>query len=317
MKPVKRLSIEFRGERIEIVAGLVEKEVELREVKDLIKAEYQRRGYIPADLTTFDDEYDRTSLYFGTYANGTLLAAARLIDSEKLPTESLYYEFNIPRKLSPCSRSLIREVSRLTAIKRPGDNPLPRHFVSTTMISALIDYGFKAGLCGGVSTIKLSFMRLFEHLDLPAWHEIPGARLVYPRGEILSGFFYDDVNPAVPIYYLHDEAKAIFDGLFRNSVAVDERVCIHYPAQGSHSFLARKREPHARGEIAELAGISFLADDACFGVVGENELECPPSRLERPRRVCSDIHARPRGRIACGHEPAAGDVLDNADSAVA
>jgi hypothetical protein len=24
------------------------------------------------------------------------------------------------------------------------------------------------------------------------------------------------VNPAVPIYYLHDEAKAIFDGLFHN-----------------------------------------------------------------------------------------------------
>ncbi len=218
MEPVKRLGIEFRGERIELVAGLVENEGRLREVKDLVKVEYQSRGYIPADLTAFDDEYDRTSVYFGTYANGTLLAAARLIDSEKLPTESVYYEFEMPRKLSSCPRVLIREVSRLTAIKRPGDNPLPRHFVSTTMISALIDYGFKAGLCGGVSTIKHSFMKLFERLDLPALHEIPGARLVYPRGEILSGFFYDDVNPAVPIYYLHDEAKAIFDGLFRNSM---------------------------------------------------------------------------------------------------
>ena len=218
MKPVKRLSIEFRGERIEIVAGLLENEGELREVKDFVKAEYQRRGYIPTSLTAFGDEYDGTSVYFGTYGNGALLAAARLIDSEKLPTESDYYQFEMPRKLSPCPRVLVREVSRLTAIKRPGDNPLPRHFVSTTMISALIDYGFKASLCGGVSTIKRSFMRLFERLDLPAWHEIPGARLVYPRGDILSGFFYDDVNPAVPIYYLHDEAKTIFDGLFHNSM---------------------------------------------------------------------------------------------------
>jgi hypothetical protein len=218
MEPVKRLGIEFRGEGIELVAGVVADDGELREVKDLVRKEYQRRGYIPADLRSFDDDVDQASIYFGTYANGTLLAAARLIDSGSLPTESIYYEFETPSKLKPCPRSLVREVSRLTAIKRPGDNPLPRHFVSTTMISALIDYGFKAGLCGGVSTIKRSFMKLFERLDLPALHEITGARLVYPRGEILSGFFYDDVNPAVPIYYLHDEAKAIFDGIFRNSM---------------------------------------------------------------------------------------------------
>jgi len=216
MEPVKRLGIEYRGEHIEIVSGLVAKEGELRDVKDLIKNEYQRRGYIPGDLAIFDDEYDLASIYFGTYANGALLAAARLIDSEELPTESVYYEFETPTQLAPCPREGVREVSRLTAIKRPGDNPLPRHFVSTTMISALIDYGFKAGLCGGVSTIKRSFMQLFEHLDLPALHEIHGARLDYPRGGIMTGFFYDDVNPAVPIYYLHDEAKAIFDGLFHN-----------------------------------------------------------------------------------------------------
>jgi hypothetical protein len=55
-------------------------------------------------------------------------------------------------------------------------------------------------------------------LNLPALHAIEGAKLIYPRGEVLSGFFYEDANPAVPIFYLHDEAKAIFDGLFRNSM---------------------------------------------------------------------------------------------------
>jgi hypothetical protein len=218
MDLVKRLGIEFRAERIEVTAGSVAGGPKLQELKDMLRVEYQRRGYISADLTSFDDEYDAFSIYFGTYANGVLLAAARLIDSEKLPTESIFYEFETPPEIASCPRRRVREVSRLTAIKRPGDNPLPRHFVSTTMISALIDYGFKKGLCGGVSTIKYSFLKLFERLNLPALHAIEGAKLIYPRGEVLSGFFYEDANPAVPIFYLHDEAKAIFDGLFRNSM---------------------------------------------------------------------------------------------------
>jgi hypothetical protein len=217
MEPVKRLEIEFRGEPIELVSGVVTDD-EAGPVKDLVRVEYQRRGYIPADLDAFEDEHEAGSIYFGTYANGTLLAAARLIDSEELPTESVYYDFETPRALASCPRRLLREVSRLAAVKRPGDNPFPRHFVSTTMISALIDYGFKIGLCGGVSTIKRSFLDLFERLDLPVLHEIPGARLVYPREGPFAAFFYQEMDPPVPVYYLHDEAKAIFDGLFRNSV---------------------------------------------------------------------------------------------------
>jgi hypothetical protein len=218
MEVVKKLNIEYRGERIEVLSGAAEGKAELDVVKDMIEKEYKLRGYIAADLESFEDAYDSSSLYFGTFANGELLAAARLIDSEDLPTESRYYTFEVPTKLRVCPRGLLREVSRLTTIKRLGDNPLPRHFVSTTMISALIDYGFKHGLCGGVSTIKHSFLELFERLNLPALHEIYDARLIYPRDELLSGFFYDDFNPPVPIYYLHDEAKTIFDGLFRNTM---------------------------------------------------------------------------------------------------
>jgi hypothetical protein len=66
MELVKRLGIEFRGERIEITAGLITGGAELRELKDMVRLEYQRRGYISADLASFDDEYDATSLYFGT-----------------------------------------------------------------------------------------------------------------------------------------------------------------------------------------------------------------------------------------------------------
>ncbi|MBU1670238.1 MAG: hypothetical protein KKF41_12820 [Actinobacteria bacterium] len=216
MQPVKRLEIDYNGERIEIVSSIAGEAGELDEVKDFVRLEYQRRGYIPPDLSEFRDEYDDSSIYFGTYANDRLLAAARLIDAETLPTESIYYRFEVPDPLKPCPRGLLREVSRLTAVRRPGKNPLPRHFLTTTMISALIDYGFKVGLCGGVSVIKRSFMDLFERLDLPALHEIPEAELVYPRGAQGSGFFYEESNPPVPIYYLHDEAKAIFDGLFRN-----------------------------------------------------------------------------------------------------
>jgi len=216
MDLIKRIELDLRGERIEVITLSAEGGTELQEIKDIIRREYQRRGYIPPHLDTFDDEYDKHSIYFGTYVNDALLAAARLIESERLPTESLYYKFDMPQPLVSCPRDKLREVSRLTVLKRPGDNPFPRHFTSTLMISSLIDYGFSRGLCGGVSTIKLSFSRLFDSLNLPALHEITDAELTYPHDGILSNFFYDEKSPAVPIYYLHDEAKTIFDGLFRN-----------------------------------------------------------------------------------------------------
>ena len=218
MEPVNRLSINYRGESIELVSWIIDHGVELQDVKDMIRLEYRRRHHIPAGLESLEDDYETSSTYFGTYANGTLLAASRLIESEKLPTESVYYSFEPPAPLKGYPHRLLREVSRLTAIMRPGDNPFPRHFVSTTMISSLIDYGFKLGLCGGVSTIKISFMRLFERLNLPVLHEIVDARLIYPHNAVLSGFFYDQADPPVPVYYLHDEAKALFDGVLKNSI---------------------------------------------------------------------------------------------------
>lgn len=206
--------MELSGERIEIVTAIPGSGAEIQHVKDVVRDEYKRRGYIPADLASFEDEFDEASIYFGTYVNGDLLAAARLIEAEKLPTRYMYYEFRMPEPLEHCPKDKLREVSRLTVLKRPGRNPLPRHFASTMTISGLIDYGFSIGLCGGVSTIKVSFLRLFERLNLPALHEIPDARLIYPRDGLLAGFFYDEAHPAVPIHYKHDEAKAIFDGLF-------------------------------------------------------------------------------------------------------
>ena len=216
MDLIKRIQLDLNGERIELISLRAEGGTKLREIKDMIRREYQRRGYIRPHFATFDDEYDNNSIYFGTYANDTLLAAARLIESEKLPTESHYYKFEMPQPLLNCPRDRLREVSRLTVLRRPGDNPLPRHFTSTVMISSLIDYGFSQGLCGGISTIKVSFLRLFNMLNLPALHRITGAELTYPHDGILANFFYNESNPAVPIYYLHDESKAIFDGLFRN-----------------------------------------------------------------------------------------------------
>ena len=222
MTDIKRVVLENRGERVELLSRIPESATDLQEIKDLIRSEYQRRGYIPQDIVSFEDEYDETSVYFGTYANGDLLAAARIIDSEELPTGSVYYRFPLPEPLEACPKDQLKEVSRLTAIVKPRRNPLPNHVVSSTMISSLIDFGFKENHCGGISTIKVWFLRLFQRLDLPALHEITDAELIYPRDAVLSGFFYDEDDPAVPIYYLHDEAKAIFDGIFHNIFRVDK-----------------------------------------------------------------------------------------------
>jgi len=51
MEPVNRLSINYRGESIELVSGIVDHGVELQDVKDLIRLEYRRRHHIPAPFS--------------------------------------------------------------------------------------------------------------------------------------------------------------------------------------------------------------------------------------------------------------------------
>ncbi|MBU4179716.1 MAG: hypothetical protein KJ625_07255, partial [Actinobacteria bacterium] len=75
MTDIKRVILENRGERVELLSRTPESTSDLQEIKDLIRSEYQRRGYIPQDIVSFEDQYDETSVYFGTYANGDLLAA--------------------------------------------------------------------------------------------------------------------------------------------------------------------------------------------------------------------------------------------------
>jgi len=215
MEQIKRIVIELHGEIVEIVSGVCEGE-EKEKIKKFITGEYKRRGYIPGHINTLEDEFDAGSVYFQTLANSVPIAAARLIEANPLPTQSIFYRMDVPWPLRRFPPKSLREVSRLTASRRPGQNPLPRHLASTAMISAIVDYGFKMGFCGGMSTIKLSFLHLFNRLKLPALHEIKGAKLIYPPDGILAGFFYDEEKPPVPIYYLQDEAKAIFDGLWRS-----------------------------------------------------------------------------------------------------
>src|SRR5450756_596991 len=82
MDLIKRIELDLRGERIEVITLSAEGGTELQEIKDIIRREYQRRGYIPPHLDTFDDEYDKHSIYFGTYVNDALLALSLIHISE-------------------------------------------------------------------------------------------------------------------------------------------------------------------------------------------------------------------------------------------
>ena len=79
MIEIKKIVLNLRGEQVELLTKLAESSSEEAEIKEMIIKEYQSRGYIPINLASFEDQHEEQSVYFGTYCNGLLLAAARMV----------------------------------------------------------------------------------------------------------------------------------------------------------------------------------------------------------------------------------------------
>ncbi|MFQ6049823.1 MAG: hypothetical protein ACE5J0_02165, partial [Candidatus Paceibacterales bacterium] len=67
---------------------------------------------------------------------------------------------------------------------------------------------------GGYSFIKKSLRKKLKKLGIP-FHAIKPYTQIYSK-EYLWGYFHNTTDPAIPIYYLENEARKYLDRIFNN-----------------------------------------------------------------------------------------------------
>jgi hypothetical protein len=173
---------------------------------------YQRRGYYRPGLRQDRDEYDKAARYFlallGDGAGGAwLLGSARVIFGEaragfSFPAERAF-EFELPAAIRGSAAAERVEVTRVAAEAARGI-VIGGLLTPLGLIQAIAAHTQPLGVHAGLAVIKRRFLRALQALGVRL-HEIQPARLVYPSGGPVSGYYHQHPDPVVPVYWLVDE----------------------------------------------------------------------------------------------------------------
>ena len=173
---------------------------------------YQRRGYYRPGVTVDHDEYDRHAIYFlamlrGDKAADAMIGSARFVLGEAVPRFRFPFqhalELGLPGALRAFPASQCGEVSRMVS-ERPEGIVLGGLLTPLGLIQAVSEYSQRHGIRSGLAIIKRRFLRAFASAGV-RFHEIAGARLIYPVDGPASPYFHRHLDPVVPVYWLVDE----------------------------------------------------------------------------------------------------------------
>lgn len=210
------LEITHTGTQKTIFFGVPETAHELEQMFRLRYDVYSARGYIRPEQ--FSDRQEKDSYdeagkcdYVVASLDEKIIGAVRLIYDEELPTEKECFSFSEPAAMREIPRNQRAELGRLIVVP-PSDEYLPRNIIMLCLIKVLVDIGITKNILGGYAFIKKSLEMKLETLRMPI-HRIHPYQQVYPAGGMLSGYFSQKQNPAIPMYFLTEEFRAYTDRL--------------------------------------------------------------------------------------------------------
>ncbi|MFH1232954.1 MAG: acyl-homoserine-lactone synthase [Patescibacteria group bacterium] len=198
------------GNNKEISIGIPTKPNEKVAMFDLRHKEYLRRHYTDpnfkggGDIDEIDETPDCT--YFIAIYNDTVIGTARLIRQSPLPTQRAF-KFEEPEEIKVIKPWKRAEASRvIVSTVRIKELKIAQHLVMFGLFGAMTIYGENSDLQGGYAFIKTSLWRIFQKLSFPV-RIISDFKIAdYPK--IMRGYFEDDLDHPIPIYYLYHEIKA-------------------------------------------------------------------------------------------------------------
>ncbi len=205
------LNLKIGGENKTIYFGIVSNEEEKEQVFKLRFDVYSKKGYIiPENFPSKkeSDYYDENNLstYFAAKMDGKVVALARVIKDNVLPTEK-YFDFPEPQKMKKINKEDRRELGRLivSPVSVNGEY-MPRHIIMLFLFKTLLDWANENNIKGGYAFIKSKLYNKLNKLKIPFW-EIKYSSRNIPRGDILFNYFNNEEDPVIPIYFLVGEVN--------------------------------------------------------------------------------------------------------------
>ncbi|MGM0628821.1 MAG: N-acyl amino acid synthase FeeM domain-containing protein [Patescibacteria group bacterium] len=207
-----------------------------KEFSEMFRLRYdvyvKEKGYIPNSLEMKElaedrDQHDENNEchYFIVKCNNKIIGTARMIDSNHLPIEKDYFDFEEPEEFKKISREKIVEIGRL--ISRPnvlGIDKFPRHLIPLGMFLVISEYGKDNGYYGGYGALKLYAFKKFNKLGFPL-KLIKKYKLKYSpqkSNDPLRNFFNPN-DPVIPLYFLNEEIVNFYSRLFNSSLIFSKK----------------------------------------------------------------------------------------------
>ncbi len=194
--------------------GVADTEEEKQKVREQRLRVYLKNGYY-LDKAIIDDmdSYDDKAVYcMAETETGELFGSARIVSVKDLgifPIEKCY-KFEFPENIK---REECVEIGKLVSERRELNlRTQKRYFVTLGITIAALRFALDKNYKVGFSFIK---KRLFDNLCKfrLSFNSIKGAKLVYPKDGLMSGYFYKHSDPIIPVYYdlrkLNSEFKKI------------------------------------------------------------------------------------------------------------
>lgn len=217
MKTIYELQLKVNNEDKIINFGIPDNPDEIEKMHRLRFNSYSYRGYIDPKLFPDGiekDEYDKNEkcIHFIAKLNDKILGTVRLIKDEYLPTEKECFKFGEPEEMKKIPRNQRAELGRLVIIPPDKDRNiyLPRNLIMLFLINTLVTWGIENNILAGYAFIKEKLKIKLNKLKAPI-HLIKDYTQIYPEDGIIYGYFSQEDDKAIPIYFITQEFKDFID----------------------------------------------------------------------------------------------------------
>ncbi|MEW5907685.1 MAG: acyl-homoserine-lactone synthase [Patescibacteria group bacterium] len=218
MKTIYQLQVKI-GDKDKIINfGIPDNPDEIEKMYRLRFNIYSYKKYIDPKLFPDGiekDEYDfkNKCTYFIAKLDDKVLGTVRLIKDEYLPTEKECFKFDEPEEMKKIPRNQRVELGRLVIIPPDKDRKiyLPRNLIMLFLINTLVTWGIENNIPAGYAFIKEKLKIKLNKLKAPI-HLIKNYTQIYPKDGIIYGYFNQEDDKAIPIYFLTQEFKNFIDG---------------------------------------------------------------------------------------------------------
>lgn len=222
MKTIYELQLKVNNEDKIINFGIPDNPDEIEKMHRLRFDSYSYRGYIdpklfPDGIEKDEHDKDGKCIYFIAKLNDKILGTVRLIKDYYLPTEKECFKFNEPEEMKKIPREQRAELGRLVIIPPDKNVYLPRNLIMLFLINTLVSWGMENRILGGYAFIKEKLRIKLEKLKMPI-HLIKNYTQIYPKDGILYGYFSQENDKVIPIFYLTEEFKNYIDKIVNKSL---------------------------------------------------------------------------------------------------